>query len=59
MWKKSNQQMTDCWTIIAEQNGCKSVADNGFLTYEEADYLSYRRILVTGEVRRQRVELAI
>jgi hypothetical protein len=30
--------MTYCWTIIAEQKGRKSIADNGFLTYEEADH---------------------
>jgi len=30
---KSNQQMTYCWTTIAEQKGRKSIADNGFLTY--------------------------
>ena len=35
---KSNQQMTYCWTTIAEQKGRKSIADNGFLTYEEADH---------------------
>ena len=34
----SFKMTTYCWTIIAEQNGRKSIADNGFLTYEEADH---------------------